>query len=434
MRRLFSRLRQASRDLTLGFTLVELMVALTGGLFVSVAVFTLAKQATGLYQSEARMSNATLGSVVGFERLRLDIERASFLVTPNLRHDPAVCVKPDATWPAYLSHLAGIYIQPTDTTGMPVQRGNHITPDQITLAGSYASSDSYPAAVIQPSGVNHIVQLDMSFGGIARLGYASAANAAAQRDLLLTVFGIGRALRIVDAEGHEQYGTIEDVQGGAVATILLKQSAPPLAYLGQNASGKCGIMGSGAQHVVNVVNLVRYSIKDMSTDPRYAPLFSAGTTTAGAGATPTTDIGRTELVREELDTSGNSIDGTAEIVSEFAVDLSFGVTVSELASGASGGQIEQLETFAPGTATTTWAGDTTTMDPLHGPQRIRGVRARLSVRSREADRLAGMPDGGAFGPGLFRIGLGANGTAPFARVRTVQADIAIRNQRGVTWL
>jgi hypothetical protein len=75
------------------------------------------------------------------------------------------------------------------------------------------------------------------------------------------------------------------------------------------------------------------------------------------------------------------------------------------------------------------------MDATHGPQRIRAIRARLSVRSREADRLAGMPDGGGvIGPGLFRIGLGSAGTAPFARVRTVQADIALRNQRGVAWL
>ncbi len=434
MKRIVSRLRKASRDLTLGFTLVELMVALTGGLFVSVAVFMLAKQATSLYQSEARMSNATLGSVVGFERMRLDIERASFLASPNLRHDPAVCVKPDAMWPGYLSHLAGIYIQQTDTTAMPVQRGNHITPDQITLAGSYTSSDSFPAAVIQASGTNHIVQLDMKFGGIARLGYSAISAAADQRALLLTVFGIGRALRIVDTEGHEQYGTIEDAQGGPVASILLKQSAPPIAYLGKNATGKCGVMGSGAQHVVNVVNIVRYAIKDMASDSRYAPLFQAGTTTAGPGATPPTDVGRTELVREELDTSGNLIAGSSEVISEFAVDLSFGVTVSELAAGSSGGQVEQLETFGPGAPTAAWAGDTTTMDALHGPQRIRGVRARLSVRSREADRLANMPDGGAFGPGLFRIGLGTNGKAPFARVRTVQADIAVRNHRGVTWL
>jgi hypothetical protein len=432
VKRGFSRLRAASRDLTLGFTLVELMVALTGGLFVSVAVFMLAKQATGLYQSEARMSNATLGSVVGFERMRLDIERASFLTSPNVRRDPAVCVRPDATWPAYLSHLAGIFIEQTNTTGMPVQVANGIAPDQITLAGSYTSSDSFPAAVIQASGNNHIVQLDMRFGGIARLGYASMATANDQRALLLTVFGQGRALRIVDTEGHEQYGTIEDVQGGAVATILLKQSLPSIVYRGQNANGKCGVMGSGAQHVVNVVNFVRYSIRNMSADPRYAPLFQAGTTTAGAGATPATDIGRTELVRDELDTSANVITGSSEVVSEFAVDLSFGVTVSQLAAGASGGQAEQLQTFAPGSATATWAGDTTNMGALTGPQRIRGVRARLSVRSREADREAAMP--ALVGPGLFRIGLGANGAAPFARVRTVQADIAIRNQRGVGWL
>jgi hypothetical protein len=57
------------------------------------------------------------------------------------------------------------------------------------------------------------------------------------------------------------------------------------------------------------------------------------------------------------------------------------------------------------------------------------------VRSREADRLDNMNAAATavIGPGLFRIGLGANGGPPFARVRTVQADIAIRNHRGIKW-
>jgi type II secretory pathway pseudopilin PulG len=425
------RSRRASR--ARGFTLVELMVALTGGLFVSVAVFMLAKQATGLYQSEARMSNATLGSVIGFERLRLDIERASFLASPNLRRDPKRCGVPDASWPAYLSHLAGIFIEPSTTTGMPVQLGNGITPDEITLAGSYASADSFPAHSITATGTNHVVQLETSFGGMARLGYQNMISPETQKALLDTVFGAGRALRIVDPEGNEQYGTILTTQGGQYPTILLQPTSPNILYRGTNTTLKCGVSGVGLYHTVNVVNIVHYAIRNMTGDARFAALFSAGTTVAGAGATPTTDVGRTELVREELDTSGNPVVNSQEIIAEFAVDLSFGVTVSALATGASGSQLEQLQSFAPGATTTAWAGNTTNLVNV-GPQRIRGVRARLSVRSREADRLGNMPSGGIIGPGLFRIGLGAGGIAPFARVRTVQADIAIRNQRGVAWL
>ena len=430
MSRLARRRRDASGNHSRGFTLVELMVALTGGLFVSVAVFMLAKQATGLYQSEARMSNATLSSVVGFERLRLDLERASFLTSPNLRHDPKRCGAWDATWPTYLTHLAGILIEPTNIATLPVQQANGIAPDQITLAGSYASSDSFPTHAIFSNGTNHVVQLETKFGGLARLGYSSMVTPETQKALLLTVFGKGRALRIVDPEGNEQYGTIEDTAGGDYPTILLKATAPGLLYRGSNTNLKCGVMGTGALHTVNVVNIIRYSIKDMSAEPRFAPLFQAG---AGPGAIPTTDVGRTELVREELDTGGNPITDSAEIVSEFAVDLSFGITISQVAAGATGDQLEQLVSLAPGTTTTAWAGDTTSMGPTYGPQRIRGIRARLSVRSREADRLADTPVA-LIGPGLFRIGLGGAGKAPFARVRTVQTDVAIRNQRGVAWL
>ena len=60
------------------------------------------------------------------------------------------------------------------------------------------------------------------------------------------------------------------------------------------------------------------------------------------------------------------------------------------------------------------------------PENARAIRIRLSVRSREADRPVGIPteDGDA----LFRFGLGESGGPPFARVRTLQADVALQNQ------
>ena len=104
-----------------GFTLVELMVSITGGLFVAIAVFMLAKQSTNLYQSEGRVGTATLGSMVGFERLRQDVERASFLSTPAIRRDPKLCGDPigSSDWPKYLKHLQGI----TLPHSLPVSAG-----------------------------------------------------------------------------------------------------------------------------------------------------------------------------------------------------------------------------------------------------------------------------------------------------------------------
>src|SRR5258706_4874068 len=93
-----------------GFTLVELMVALSGGLFLAIIVFTLARNATRYYQRETRTAGATLASVSGFERLTGDIALARHLSTGNINADPRVCTRPDPTWPSELRTLRAIII------------------------------------------------------------------------------------------------------------------------------------------------------------------------------------------------------------------------------------------------------------------------------------------------------------------------------------
>ena len=128
-----------------GFTLVELMVALTGGLIVSLMVFMLARDASRFYKSETRTADATLAGLVGFERLRNDIARAAFMASPNVRRDPSVCGDPmgNASWPTELAHMAGLRI---DTPPAPnaTLKANGLQPDRITLAGSFSSVEEFP--------------------------------------------------------------------------------------------------------------------------------------------------------------------------------------------------------------------------------------------------------------------------------------------------
>ncbi len=427
-------LRRIGVTLSAGFTLVELMVAITGGLFVTVAVFLLAKQATALYQSETRVGNATLGSIVGFERLRLDIARAGFLSSPNLRRDPKLCGTPvgNASWPAYLARLSSVYVfQPAPSTvASPVLRQNGIAPDELTLSGSYVSSDQFPTGHVFDS--TGVIELQPLSPAMVRLGYPQLTSAGDQTALLQTVFAKGRGLRLVDTAGREQYGTIASVAGGPIPTITLDTG---LKLLQRNYGGsalKCGVQGTGERSLVNVVNIVKYSVRDMTTNANYAPLFGAG------GSAPVTDSGRTELVREELDTTGTPIDGTQEIVSEFAVDFKIGISVASVKVTANGTTVDRLLTYDPGDPNVVaYTGDPTTLAANFGPQLVRVVRTRLSVRSREADRETGLSagDGGlAIGSGLYRIGLGSDGKGPFARVRTVQADVVLANQQGAVWL
>ncbi|HVR19986.1 MAG TPA: prepilin-type N-terminal cleavage/methylation domain-containing protein, partial [Polyangiaceae bacterium] len=127
-------------DFARGFTLVELMVALSGGLFLSVMVFALARDTSRFYQRENRLANATLAGMMGFERLKADIARAGFLSTPNIVSDPMVCMNPAAGRPAMLQTLASIRINPNTPAANAALALNGLTPDELILAGSYQAT------------------------------------------------------------------------------------------------------------------------------------------------------------------------------------------------------------------------------------------------------------------------------------------------------
>jgi hypothetical protein len=134
----------------------------------------------------------------------------------------------------------------------------------------------------------------------------------------------------------------------------------------------------------------------------------------------------------ELDTTGAVIAGTQELIAEYAVDLQFGLTfVSSVLNGTD----PTLASLPPGHADVgLWAGPTPGLAANQGPELVRTVRTRLSIRSREADRSGAVTATSTVAPGLYRIRLGTVGGRPaFARVRTLQADIGLRNQTEVYW-
>src|SRR5262245_4294750 len=109
-----------------GFTLIELMVAITAGLFVAIAAFALARQGSRFFQQEARIANAQFSATLGFDRLRADIARAGFLSSPNIQRDPFRCGSTAA-----LPSMAAVRI--VAATPAAVQdTTNELAPDQIT--------------------------------------------------------------------------------------------------------------------------------------------------------------------------------------------------------------------------------------------------------------------------------------------------------------
>jgi prepilin-type N-terminal cleavage/methylation domain-containing protein len=395
-----------------GFTLVELMVAMVAGLFVAIAVFTLAKHASAFAMRQSRVADATLQSVIGFERLKADIARAGFLSTPNITRDPSVCRGPlsDPSYPSGLLSLASVQIGAASGASTE-STNNGLAPKSITLAGSYDSADLFVARNITQG--SPVVYLARNSLGMANIGYQPLTGAAA----LGRVFKTGRALRIVDDAGGVQFARIAGVQGGDQPRITL-EPAPGVQFRGTNVTDRCGVRGHG-NDFVNVVNIIRYDIRDLSATGALGAMYQGG---------PSYEATRRELIREELDLDGNADAGSLELVAEYAVDLDFTLLVADSPTASL--------TRVTGANVATYAGDVQTLGGSSGPQRIRALHAWLSVRSQEADRTTGLPlPSTAPGPNLLRISVNpTNGTLPpFARVRTLQSTIFLPNQARATW-
>jgi len=269
------------------------------------------------------------------------------------------------------------------------------------------------------------VTLATGNAAMARLGYDPAAPAADREAALRSVFATGRALRITDRKGFSYFGAITDVDVTTTADVIL--AAAPTIPLAAGTQ-VCEISGFCVGCMANVVNFVQYDVRKLAGSPElpspdpYAPIYDDG------GAAPY-EADRTELARVELDVTGTPIQGTLELIAEYVVDLKFGLTVDVRTPATSD---PTLHGILPGSPDVSAFADDPVGNPAVQPERIRAIRARLSVRSSEADREQNLNSTLVSGvaPGMFRFKL-ANGA--YARVRTVQSDIALNNTTGEAW-
>lgn len=428
------------RKMASGFTLVELMVALTGGLSFTVFVFMMTRDVSRYFQQQTRSSDATLASLSGFQRLRADIARAGFLSSPNLAKDPNRCPPPiagnitsgiDSTgWEANpaLQNLAVARVTVGGAPANDMLTKNGLDPDQLDLYGNYAGVDQY--AVRRAIPLSGRIDLRPDSPSLLRAGYSLSGSQAENEAVLAQLFPAGHILRLVDPlTGKEQYTLLAStpVNAATATSPYLQVDETTIPLVAKGTGNTCGVTGFCDHCLVNVVNTVRYELANLSSAsdyPRFAFLFS------GAESDTSFNANRLDFVRSYLLPDGTVDTDSTELVSEFAVDFKVGVVAVTAPALGTISVLGEDNTDLPDFAdASTNAGPAATNK---GPHFIRALIPRLSVRTSAPDRGAATMGSVT---GLYRVDLGTgDGTErDFARVRTVSATVATRNTRGAMW-
>jgi len=470
--------------------LMELIAALSAGLIVAIGVVGLSHEATNTFNEEIRSASAESEARTAIDRLRADLQRASFMSTPNITRDPTIArpisqatniTATETSAFGMLAHLAGIQITVGGSAlGTPLsaaQKPSPLNPDSIVIAGNMTSTDEYLVRNIDPpSGSCQRVWLAVDSpamwrilaleagadgGGSGTAGSANAALAAAFQPI-----GIGVNpffARIADDTGKFQYvATCPTATGGASGVaaapwVDIDIRTPILTA--QQTGGTGGKSGFGSHITIAPIQMVKWEL--------VGPTATNWPAALEASLNPVGDPNKYDLIRSYVDITkgtGAIIAGTQEIVAEYAVDLKFALNVDTSTLVTNGQETTSgmvVYPFDDDVHNAQWTPDVSTLPGITtgatasstGPQRIRSVRIRLVTREAVSDRATNIAPSPANTSEFFMYrycagqittadGGGAilpncpqPGTVPaaslgqiFARARTVTTEVALPNQ------
>lgn len=438
-----------------GFTLVELMVSLVAGLIIAIACMGLAKTTTTSFYEQARLSTVEGAARAASERLRLDLLRAGFMSTGNIRlassENPSVPFgQKIAVIPGTGGATASRYTTLNDLAGLQVRVGgsrdnalyavagtegpnalatnNGLNPDALVVAGNLTSDDSYQGTLFNdaPRCGGQRVELRREGDAAVRRLFDTANPTATLRGIFTPVVGPNYAARVVDARGCQHYVLVCEVEVVDANRMNVHLRPGTGGDVLPPSTGSCGA-NVGEEVTVSPVHRVLWYVGP-NTDAALAP---------DPGVEAATN--KFNLYRQLLDASDPPalVQGGREIVAEYAIDLKFGITVDDPGTPPPNNfRVFDMDSDPGGGNIDTWArGASTTISGGPGPQRIRSVRYRVATRAALPDRTQNLvvPPGA---PYLSRYCIDAtpvNTCTRFARVRTIVSEVALMNQRAMQY-
>ena len=379
-----------------GYSLVELMIALTAGALVISSTYFIGAASSRHFQEQQRIGQTQTAVRLAMDMVQRDLARAGYLGTANSATDRR-CVAP-------AFELQAVEFQNDVDSGMIPSAGtNGVSADRLTLVGSYATNDAYFATGLNSAGSS--ITLQTSWQAFRRTFGPPPIDVTATGPFA-SVFAVGRVLRIRTQAGNVFYTTITSVDP-ATASVGF---SPTLGV-----GGLCiGGLADGA--TVSVLSRIEYRVDNGS-----------GFSSASINPTGSAYVEgqRSFLLRREVTFAGVAVANSETVVLENVVDFNLDFVLDQ----------QPNRTLPPSLTRLTGA----VAGPLLGsvaagavgavPQRVRSAIVSLSGRTADQDpsfpyiaRAAGDP--------LTRFKVTVDAAYPgAARVRSLTSEVRLSNLR-----
>lgn len=330
-----------------GFTLLEMMVALTAGALVVAAVFTLGGASSRHFQEQQRIGTTQRSVRMAMDRVRRDIARAGYLSVSDTRSpDVRVCTQPasrqvQAIWyenDGANAAIASIY-----------GSINGVSADRLRLTGNFTTAEAYLVRSISEDGTQVFLQTDW-------LGFRRSfvTDGAVNTTHFQSVFSPGNVLHLETPDGNHFFVDIVGSVVNGTGTMATVTVSP-----GFGANNRC-IRGLGRGSVVSPISQIQYSIGPASEDltPRNATVTGPNTV----------------LYRDVLNMQSGAVMSRRPIL-EYAVDFNLDFIIDRTVGTALPPQIARVAGSAGATQTLV----------QNTPWQVRSVIASLAARTPEQD-------------------------------------------------
>lgn len=376
-----------------GFTLLELLVALTATMLVVSTVYYVGGASQRHFHEQQRIAQTQMSVRMAMEQLRRDVSMAGFLGSPNTMLEQR-CLPP-------LAEMQAVAFE--NNVGTIANGGeNGSQADRLVLTGNYATGDMYLVRGLDATGSRLFLQTDWQ--GFRR-SLMDSTGTTVDTARFESVFLPGRKVMIRTQDNYTFYLTINS-RDAATASITIN---PGLAGV------SCG--GSFAGSAIAPISQIEYTVTPFSSTAAGASLAAIN-----AASNMTGDVGSVLLRRELVADTGVPIVGSERAVLEFAVDFNIDFIVDQNITRGLPPNLVRVD-GSTGPAAAIAGPGTAAANP--GPQNLRSLIVRLAARTAEQDPrfpfVAPVP-----GEAMTRFRTNP-ALAGAARVRTLQTEILVPN-------